>query len=281
MDSDTEYTEYNRTDVSETDIASPPRPGRFKGPKSTWRTFNEDEIALADSLVKLGAQDLSAHLYNTHVMKKSLYDADLIKDLKPWASKERWGPAEVGDDGKNFVPPERWTAWPLEPEIVPRGEGTKVDEEFTLKRADEQKPSRELEELLTGVMLKIAKGTFEKRKWESDESLQSSSEGDRGSDSQESQEEGWKVDDDLNPTDSEAPAQPSLEHPSSSKPIISADDDRSARLLRPTVRHTIARLDSLLTALQISRRACLRRERSLSPTSGDPFSPAIETDDAP
>lgn len=86
MDSDTEFTEY-RTEVSETDIASPARPGRFKGPKSTWRTFNEDEIALADSLVKLGAQDLSAHLYNAHVMKKSLYDADLVKDVKPWSSK--------------------------------------------------------------------------------------------------------------------------------------------------------------------------------------------------
>lgn len=88
MDSDTEYTEY-RTDVSETDIASPARPGRFKGPKSTWRTFNEDEIALAESLVKLEAQDLSAHLYNTHVMKKSLYDPDLVKEAKPWASKVR------------------------------------------------------------------------------------------------------------------------------------------------------------------------------------------------
>lgn len=86
MDSDTEYTEH-RTDVSETDIASPARPGRFKGPRSTWRSFNEDEIALADSLDKLGAQDLSAHLYNAHVMKKSLYDPDLLKDLKPWASK--------------------------------------------------------------------------------------------------------------------------------------------------------------------------------------------------
>lgn len=88
MDSDTEYTEY-RTDVSETDIASPARPGRFKGPKSTWRTFNEDEIALAESLVKLEAQDLSAHLYNAHVMKKSLYDPDLVKGAKPWASKVR------------------------------------------------------------------------------------------------------------------------------------------------------------------------------------------------
>lgn len=88
MDSDTEYTEY-RTDVSETDIAYPARPGRFKGPKSTWRTFNEDEIALADSLTQIGAQDLSAHLYNAHVMKKSLYDAGLMKDLKPWSSKVR------------------------------------------------------------------------------------------------------------------------------------------------------------------------------------------------
>ncbi|KFZ16386.1 hypothetical protein V502_05128 [Pseudogymnoascus sp. VKM F-4520 (FW-2644)] len=278
MDSDTEFTEY-RTEVSETDIASPARPGRFKGPKSTWRTFNEDEIALADSLVKLGAQDLSAHLYNAHVMKKSLYDADLVKDVKPWFSKERWRPAEVGDDGKNFVPPERWTAWPLEPEIVPRGEGTREDEEFTLKRAEEEKPTREMEEVLTGVMLKFAKSTFERRKWEGEEALQVSSDGESGSDSQESQEENPK-EDDLNPTDTEAPAQPSLSHPSSSKPIISADDDRSARLLRPTIRHTLTRLDSLLTALQISRRACLRTERSPSPAN-DPLFSTTETDDRP
>ncbi|KFY35492.1 hypothetical protein V494_05860 [Pseudogymnoascus sp. VKM F-4513 (FW-928)] len=280
MDSDTEYTEY-RTDVSETDIASPTRPGRFKGPKSTWRTFNEDEIALADSLVQIGAQDLSAHLYNAHVMKKSWYDPNLVKDLKPWASKERWRPAEVGDDGKNFVPPERWTAWPLEPEIVPRNEASKADEEFTLKRVEEEKPSRELEEVLTGVILKFAKSRFEGRKWESDEAeaLQSSTDGESGSDSQEAQGENAK-EDDANPTNSEAPAQPSLSHPSSSRPIISADDDRSARLLRPTVRHTLTHLDSILAALQASRRACLRPERSPSPEA-DPLFPTIETSEPP
>ncbi|KFZ07281.1 hypothetical protein V501_06591 [Pseudogymnoascus sp. VKM F-4519 (FW-2642)] len=278
MDSDTEYTEY-RTDVSETDIASPARPGRFKGPKSTWRTFNEDEIALAESLVKLEAQDLSAHLYNAHVMKKSLYDPDLVKEAKPWASKERWRPAEVGDDGKNFVPPERWTAWPLEPEIVPRSERPKADEEFTLKRVEEEKPSREMEEVLTGVMLKFAKNTFERRKWETEEALQISSDGESDSDPQEAQEENPKEDDHY-PTDSEAPTQPSLSHPPPSKPIISADDDRSARLLRPTIRHTITRLDNLLTALQISRRACLRPDRSPSPTA-DPLFPTVEPEDVP
>lgn len=185
----------------------------------------------------------------------------------------------MGDDGKNFVPPERWTAWPLEPEIVPRGEGTRADEEFTLKRAEEEKPSREMEEVLTGVMLKFAKSTFERRKWEGEEALQASSDGESGSDAQESQGENPK-EDDLNPTDTEAPAQPSISQPSSSKPIISADDDRSARLLRPTIRHTLTRLDSLLTALQISRRACLRTERSPSPAN-EPLFPTTETDDPP
>ncbi|OBT87682.1 hypothetical protein VE02_02697 [Pseudogymnoascus sp. 03VT05] len=278
MDSDTEYTEY-RTDVSETDIASPPRPGRFKGPKSTWRTFNEDEIALAESLVKLEAQDLSAHLYNAHVMKKSLYDPDLVRDAKPWASKERWRPAEVGDDGKNFVPPERWTAWPLEPEIVPRSEMPREDEEFTLKRVEEEKPSREIEEVLTGVMLKFAKSTFERRRWEDGETLQISSDAESDNDSQEAQDQGENPKEDNNyPTDSEAPTRQSISHPPPSKPIMSADDDRSARLLRPTIRHTITRLDSLLTALQISRCACLRPDRSPSPTA-DPLFPTVEPED--
>jgi hypothetical protein len=185
----------------------------------------------------------------------------------------------VGDDGKNFVPPERWTAWPLAPEIVPRSDRPKDDEEFTLKRVEEEKPSREMEEVLTGVMLKFAKNTFERRKWESEEALQISSDGESDSDSQEAQEENPKEDDHY-PTDSEAPAQPSLSHPSSAKPIISADDDRSARLLRPTIRHTITRLDNLLTALQISRRACLRPDRSPSP-GPDPFFPTAEPEDVP
>ena len=155
----------------------------------------------------------------------------------------------------------------------------KADGEFTLKRVEEEKPSRELEEVLTGTMLKFAKDRFERRKWDNKEASRSSSDAESGSDSQEAQEEDPK-EDGLYPTDSEAPVQPSLSQPSSSKPIISADDDRSARLLRPTIRHTIARLDSLLTALQISRRACLRPERSPSPT-GDPLFPTIETGEPP
>lgn len=81
--SDTEY----KTDASDSKSLTPVRRDRFDGAKSTWRTNNEDEITLTDSLIQLEAQNLSAHLYNTHAMKQRLYDTNLTNDLKSWASK--------------------------------------------------------------------------------------------------------------------------------------------------------------------------------------------------
>jgi hypothetical protein len=43
----------------------------------------------------------------------------------------------------------------------------------------------------------------------------------------------------------------------SERPTISADDERSRRLLRPTIRHTLSRLDELLMALHNARQTCL------------------------
>jgi hypothetical protein len=41
------------------------------------------------------------------------------------------------------------------------------------------------------------------------------------------------------------------------QPIVSADDERSRTLLRPTIRHTLSRLDDLLVALHNARQTCL------------------------
>ena len=44
--------------------------------------------------------------------------------------------------------------------------------------------------------------------------------------------------------------------PPSERPTISADDERSRRLLRPSIRHTLSRLDELLMALHNARQTC-------------------------
>jgi len=193
-------------------------------------------------------------------------------------TQNRWRPTiEEGedDDGKNFVPPDKWTAWPLEPELVPRpGEeraGDK-DEMFTFKRREAYKPSRELEEILTGFTLKIAKERFEAREWEA-ESESSQDGSPRQPEEGEAQAE---QDDGMEYSPAEAPIKSSIKLPSFSTPIISADDARSTRLLRPTIRHALSRLDSLLHALHLSRQACLLRYDSSDAESLANFSTADE-----
>jgi hypothetical protein len=42
---------------------------------------------LDESLKQLQAEDLSAHLYNAHAMKRRLYDEELVSGTKGWMSK--------------------------------------------------------------------------------------------------------------------------------------------------------------------------------------------------
>lgn len=46
------------------------------------------------------------------------------------------------------------------------------------------------------------------------------------------------------------------------KPVVSADDDRSQELLRPSIRHTLSKLDEVLMALHHARKTCLQYARS-------------------
>jgi hypothetical protein len=75
--------ESSSEDSSEEYAARP----RFKGPKSTWRFLASEEIALAESMLKLRSQDLAAHLYNAHAMKRRQYEGALAGKAKGWGSK--------------------------------------------------------------------------------------------------------------------------------------------------------------------------------------------------
>jgi hypothetical protein len=143
---------------------------------------------------------------------------------------------------------------------------------FTFKRREAYKPSRELEEILTGFTLKIAKERFEAREWEAEpESSQDASP--RQPEEGEAQAE---QNDGMEYPPAEAPIKSTIKLPSFSTPIISADDARSTRLLRPTIRHTLSRLDSLLHALHLSRQTCLLRYDSSDAESLANFSTADE-----
>lgn len=62
-------------------------------------------------------------------------------------------------------------------------------------------------------------------------------------------------------------------------PIVSADDERSRELLRPTIRSTLSRLDQLLIALHQARQNCVRYSSEIeSQTSQDEGVDAISDD---
>jgi hypothetical protein len=206
------------------------------------------------------------------------------------------------------MPPKSWTAWPLSADIIPRiGEQIgRVDDadEWTLKRREPQRPSRELEDMLMAITLRVSRDRFEKREWKSsqesderklegkdismntepnyvdtvestEEMLQDSLpgapevllediDGLQGPSTQADQdgitwdtshEGGARSDGDSILEDGRD--SPFYKAPILERPTVSADDERSRQILRPTIRHTLSRLDELLMALHDSRQTCL------------------------
>jgi hypothetical protein len=219
------------------------------------------------------------------------------------------------------VPPKNWTAWPLQPEDVPR-EGEHVgpedpDEVYTFKRRERQRPSRELEEILMGVTLKYAKERFEAREWadnEEDEDVDGVEDGEDGEEMRtkirtenvgepssgdlEDQSRAQDEDElqDINESEllqhggvvSEEDATSTVikeqsEPPSRRtflRPVVSADDQRSRELLRPSIRHTLSQLDEVLMALHHARNTC-RQYASQSEAISDNETRASSTVDDP
>lgn len=143
------------------------RPNRFHGPNPTWKTYAEKELALAASLEQLRGDDLSSHLYNAHALKVRVRQPGINDPTRPWQRKNEWIPRD--EHGKApWYPDADWTAWPLEPEIVPTGKETfgALDDglhRFTLRKEVHEKPSHDLEEQLFAVLLGRAKGLWHSR----------------------------------------------------------------------------------------------------------------------
>ena len=142
----------------------PPRPNKFHGPPSTWRTWTAAERELAASLDQLRARDLAVHLYNAHALKRRARAID---------KQRQRGDSEREVNGKAWVPPKVWTAWPMGPNEVPREDETKVWEDEVdpgfWKRRRIIKPSEALEDAIVGEVLRNATHIFQSRQWEEEE----------------------------------------------------------------------------------------------------------------
>lgn len=198
------------------------RENRFGGPMPTWNNFTSDEQALAASIDQALASDLGIHLYNAHAITARLYDQDAVSKAKPWDSKRTWfKPDEKGN--LPWHPPPFWTAWPLPAADVPRpGEDfgkslpTKDLDGVTWKKQQIWRPGGDLEDEVQALMLRTANRRFQARR--------------KG---------------DIEPVD----------HQNFHQLQFIADDDQASRILRPSARHILSKLDDLLLALHKSRAA--------------------------
>lgn len=204
------------------------------------------------------------HLYNAHALKRRAREYA----ANPEEVKKEY-PA-IPDEDQTFKPPKSWTAWPLPPHLVPR-EGEQVgpddeNERYTFKRREVWRPSRGVEDVLLGVTLRFAKERFLEREEEEGEYL------DRGKGLMEGTTLEEKEDDELSMQDWERSDEEGdvgmkeeLAPPHTKErliPVLSADDDRSRDILRPSLRHTLVKLDEMLIALHYARKTCRRFSHS-------------------
>ncbi|GKT43073.1 uncharacterized protein ColSpa_03254 [Colletotrichum spaethianum] len=259
------------------------RPNRWRGKRSTWYTYTQEERLLYRSMGQLQNRDLSVHLYNAFALKH--------RPMRPSATAEPDAedaetPLEEIVDSGEWRPPNLWTAWPMNPRTVPGDDFLKEthdeDDDFTVRSRREQLPSTVLEEEITATILRQAKERFQRRQRKYHETKAArthdeSAHETTGASSSPSAHSDVSSDNEDAPSDEEnTKAEPEEDtgKPKRAKtyePVVSANDDLSANLLRPSVRHILSTLDNTLTALHNSRLAGLSymTDSSASATDGD------------
>ncbi|KAK4990120.1 N-terminal acetyltransferase [Elasticomyces elasticus] len=267
----------------------------------TWLHYTDEERTLARALQQIEASDLSAHLYNFHALRSRSRSRRHRGGVQPWQRKESWAEAnENGENVNHWLPQTMWTAWPLEPGIVPRSDGrfgeNDSDRELDLwsfKKQEDWKPSRELEDEMTALILSSAMVQWHSREWKQDEvkrhvylaakaDIQTNTTVDDGSSmhlksrstsravSQQSSgalsAASTATGSDENDSDvvieNEHNSMPTEPYPDwSSRPVPLADDQKARRILQPTVRHELQNIDNLLMGLHRNRQNHCRRKK--------------------
>lgn len=278
------------------------RPNRFTGTERAWRHYTENERGLAASLDQLRASNLSLHLYNAHALKARLRRPDAGRDTKAWERKSTWIKCEEdGERSKPWYPENQWTAWPLEPESVPRNEtftsgyrnGVGL-ERYTVRKTESHKLSRDLEEQLLAVALRRAKEMWNERPDEENDKAgipvtrspsATRSEAGRSTSRARSRSASAAPRRSVSRGASEAPSESgdradadgdvamkeeaneeagNAEPEAYFRPVFSADEERSHKLLQPTVRHVLSKLDSLLMALHHNRQGHYKSAQTMT-----------------
>lgn len=207
--------------VEEAEPHASSRPNTYKGPPSTWLDWTASERGVAASLDQLKAQDLAVHLYNAHHLKKRAKNPRLIDNEGQSATRQEWKPSRS------------WTAWPLEPDVVPRGNDSsewagedlhRLDHSYDRYRAQRH----ELQDLLVAQFLKNSKRKNEGLRQHGGEPV--------------------PIDTELDPQSTNE-----LDINNDPEPVTMLDDDVANDILLPTTCHIFTKLDQLLIGLHHAR----------------------------
>ena len=262
-------------------------------PSSTWRFFTEEERALARSVDQQRANDLSVHLYNVHALKARLRDPDTA-NVEHYHDKKRW--IKPDEDGNRpWQPPDKWTAWPLPPDQVPRsGEKFGVSvipdglEGATYRKAESWRPNVELREEVLAIALGKAKERL-RAHGEHNGLVVGEADADTPPTSDAQMSSALPADADVPMADdgdifvdfvSDKHRETTTAKPSAAPALdenILLDDDEARALLQPKINHILSQLDGLLTGMHKSRKGQVRtnsRSRSNSGQSRSTSRPA-------
>ncbi|KAH0558388.1 hypothetical protein GP486_004952, partial [Trichoglossum hirsutum] len=273
-------------------LQSVDRPNKYRGPPSTWRSWTEGERKLAASLDQERAADLAIHLYNSHALKRRLWQSKGACTVQGWRSKERWhqlqaslGTETVGDGQDAFIPQKGWTAWPMKPDLVPRaGEGVPQSSSHEVEgnwkhqsrgKIGVPRSSEVLRDCIFGGLLGVAKEKYKERggdHTQRDNERESCSPS--GSSIHTPSPSPSKGRESLAPNDSTVVGGREGRHDSVSRYLSAprpglipmADDEEAYYLLQPIAHHLLSKLDSLLMGLHHAREAhlALPNEKGLS-----------------
>ncbi|KAI1667554.1 hypothetical protein L13192_08263 [Pyrenophora tritici-repentis] len=179
-DTDTDSQEESDESEDEEDGEKTARVQRNTNQAQRWRNTTDEELQIMESLEQMEAEDLSAHLYNAHALKRRVRrPIQDLAQLKSWQGRDSWLKSgkdleftdEAGLVQPELVPPKVWTAWPDPPEKLLRSEIPSASD-FALEWqiGGVEDALEELKEELLAIFLRLARKQWDQRESPSSES---------------------------------------------------------------------------------------------------------------
>jgi hypothetical protein len=206
-----------------------------------YRRWYTQETHLIDAFETARSGDLGRNLLGFASERQINLSKNPATNVAPWVSRYRWTDNQKTRDA---LPLPHWTTWPLPPDEVPppheRFHGPRDDDNYSrqAKRRKIMKPSAEFEEALCDIAIQKAREKLNRVL----ESSKDAAAEEEESDTQLKTEPEFDPESDPNETNT------------TGMPLsLSADQDQTRDIVRPTIRSIMSKFDTLMTSLYRSR----------------------------